>query len=614
MRYLLLVCWLITNALFAQDSISAIEVKAYPYKKYAIGAKTWQADSVLIAQNNSSQLSEWLLRYTGAYMKEYGNGLLGSISLRGTGAGHTAVLWNGLNINSATLGESDFVNIPLFANDQVGLQMGSSASLFGSEAVGGAILLSGMPQKSVNGQKIHFRQDIGSFGRNFTALKFYHHQEKISIRASIYRFSLKNDFNIPSLSGTIQNTTPINYLGATQDIQYQISKKQQINFHSWYNSNYRILAGNNNLLDNNLRLMTSWKNDLSTNTSLETKIAYTNDFLLYNNQERTQTKRLAGIFQLEHFFSEKLSTQIGVNTQYFMMSVDAYKEPKTELRTDAFLMNRWQVLPSWVISLNIRQSFVKGYQAPFTPSLGTEWIIFDKSNRQITWKAQIGRGYRLPTLNSRYWQPGGNPNIQPEQSLSSETSMAYEQKNNYQSFKIEATAFMMQVKDWIIWQPTLQGFWSPENLQNVDSKGLEAHIYYTKKWKKGSFSLFTNYAFTLSQIQKIKNDVSNRFTSHYLPYTPVNRISVGINSSIQNTQISLNSHFTDKRFTDLDNINIVKAFWLTDFQVQQKIKYKVHTLQIGGQINNIFNKQYQNVLNQYMPERNYQISLQYFFQ
>ncbi|KOY86056.1 hypothetical protein AD998_07770 [bacterium 336/3] len=613
MRYFLLF-WFVTNTLFAQDSISAIEVNAYPYKKYAIGAKIWQADSTLIAQNNSSQLSEWLLRYTGAYMKEYGNGLLGSISLRGTGAGHTAVLWNGLNINSATLGESDFVNIPLFANDQVGLQMGSSASLFGSEAVGGAILLSGMSKKSEDGRSLHFRQDIGSFGRNFTAFKFHQNQGKISTRTSFYRFSLKNNFDTPSLSGTIQNATPINYLGATQDIHYQISKKQQISFHSWYNSNYRVLVGNSNLLDNNLRLMTSWKNELNTNTSLETKIAYTNDFLLYNQKEKTQTKRLAGIFQVEHFFSEKFSTQIGVNTQYFMMSVDAYKEPKTELRTDAFLMSRWQVLANWVISLNMRQSLVEGYQAPFTPSLGTEWVVFNHSNKRITWKAQIGRGYRLPTLNSRYWNPGDNPDIQPEHSLSSETGVIYEQRNKNQSLKIEATAFMMQVKDWIIWQPTLQGFWSPENLQNVQSKGLETYLNYTKSWKKGSVNIFANYAFTLSQINKIKNDVSDRFTRHYLPYTPIHRISMGTIGTIQNTQISLNSHFTDKRFTDLDNINIVKAFWLTDLQIHQKIKHKTHTFQVGGQINNVFDKQYQNILNQYMPQRNYQISLQYFWQ
>lgn len=613
MRYFLLF-WFITNTLFAQDSISAIEVKAYPYKKYAIGAKIWQPDSILIAQNNSSQLSEWLLRYTGAYMKEYGNGLLGSISLRGTGAGHTAVLWNGLNINSATLGESDFVNIPLFANDQVGLQMGSSASLFGSEAVGGAILLSNTAKQSEEGQSFRFRQDIGSFGRNFTALKFYQSQGKITTRTSIYRFSLKNNFDIPSLSGIIQNTTPINYLGATQDIHYQISKKQQISFHSWYNSNYRTLAGNSNLLDNNLRLMSSWRNELNTNTSLETKFAYTNDFLLYNNQEKTQTKRLAGIFQLEHFFSEKFSTQVGINTQHFMMHVDAYKEPKTEFRTDVFVMNRYQILQNWVMSLNIRQSFVKGYQAPFSPSLGTEWRFFSSSNRHITWKAQIGSGYRLPTLNSRYWNPGGNPNIQPEHSLSSETGLVYEQNKKTQSLKIEATAFMMQVKDWIIWQPTSQGFWSPENLQNVESKGLEASFHHTKNWKKGSLVLFVNYAFTLSQIQKIKNDISERFTNHYLPYTPIHRISGSIIGAIQNTQISLNSHFTDKRFTDLDNTNTIKSFWLTDLQLHQKIHHKTHTFQIGGQINNIFNKQYQNVLNQYMPQRNYQISLQYFFQ
>jgi len=614
MRYFLFFL-LLTSPAIAQDTISAVEVKSYPYKKYAIGAKTWQADSLLLAQSNSSQLSEWLLRYTGTYMKEYGNGLLGTISLRGTGAGHTAVLWNGLNINSPTLGESDFVNIPIFSNDQIGLQLGSSASLFGSEAVGGAILLSNSLTQNANAQQLHFRQDIGSFGRNFTALKFYHQQDKIAVRASVYRLYLKNNFEVPTLSGMVENQTPLNYLGTTQDVEYKISAKQKLNFSSWYNSSYRTLAGNSNLLDNNLRLMASWKNDLNASTSLETKIAYTNDHLLYNRTETTQTKRMAGIFQVEHLLTEKITFQAGANVQYFLMNVDSYKEPKTELRTDVFLLTRWQILENWAMSLNFRQSLVEGYQAPFTPSLGSEWVVWNNVEKRFTLKTQLGRGYRLPTLNSRYWSPGGNPDIAPEHSLSGEMGVVYEAKNVQNSFKTELTAFMMQVKDWIIWQPTVQGFWSPENLQNVHSKGMEIHSNYAYRWKKNnSLRFLANYSFTASQISKMKGDVTDRFTKHYLPYTPLHRLSGSVIATLNNTQISLHSQFTDKRFTDLDNSALVKAFWLTDFQLGQKISVGSHTFQIGGQINNVFDKQYQNILNQFMPRRNYQISVQYVWQ
>src|SRR5690606_11676443 len=89
------------------DEVILSDVKL---KRYASGFKvTVLKDSVLTK-------SPWsltdLLRYnSNIYFKENGYGMVSSPSFRGTNASQTAVVWNGLNINSQLNGQVDFNTI-----------------------------------------------------------------------------------------------------------------------------------------------------------------------------------------------------------------------------------------------------------------------------------------------------------------------------------------------------------------------------------------------------------------------------------------------------------------------------------------------------------------------
>ncbi|MDX1905374.1 MAG: TonB-dependent receptor [Thermonemataceae bacterium] len=595
----------------AQDSLERIVIRAYPYEKYAVGAKIWQADSVLLSQN-TLPISQWLSAYTPAYLKEYGNGLFGSIALRGTGAGHTAILWNGLNINSATLGEGDFANIPTFANASVALQMGNAASLYGSEAIGGALLLSSFEPSELDTQ-ISFKQEIGSFGRNFWGAEVQKNTQKIAFKTNVYTFNLKNNYEIPSLTGNTQNNTPINYLGISQDAIWQINNKHTISLHHWYNSNHRTLENGATLLDNNLRLMLDWEHTFHSSNRITAKFAYTNDFLRYNLDDTTQTRRLAMILNYEKQLKNNFSVRLGSQTQYFLMNVDAYQEKKTELRNEFFMFSQWQATYRLALHLNLRQGLVSGYTAPFTPALGLVYSLQKTENQLLKWKLQISRAYRLPTLNSRYWQPGGNPNIQAENSLSTETGIIWEKKNQKSKLQAEATFFVMQVEDWILWQPTEGGVWSPENLQNVFSKGAELSVIYQLKIKDLLLNSFLHYTFSESFITTIKNDQTGRFEGKILPYSPKNRASFTLFANYRQHSLSWNTHFTDTRFSDLANQNKLKSFIISNLSLSRSFKLQSHKLSINLNINNLMNKTYENIQNQYMPKRNYQLSIQYIF-
>ena len=105
------------NSAFAQvgDTTYLQEVRVYgiPVTAYATGSKVEKLSN----ESEVMTVSDKLINETAFYLKTYGNNQLSTISLRGTTASQTAVLWNGININSPTLGQTDFSLLPFFLFD-----------------------------------------------------------------------------------------------------------------------------------------------------------------------------------------------------------------------------------------------------------------------------------------------------------------------------------------------------------------------------------------------------------------------------------------------------------------------------------------------------------------
>ena len=69
-------------------------------------------DTSAYARLTSSSISDLLNRESGLFIKSYGAGALATVSLRGSAAAHTAVYWNGFNLQSPMHGVTDLSLIP----------------------------------------------------------------------------------------------------------------------------------------------------------------------------------------------------------------------------------------------------------------------------------------------------------------------------------------------------------------------------------------------------------------------------------------------------------------------------------------------------------------------
>ena len=125
------------------DSIrlEPVMIRGFAPERFMSGLKVQKMDSSALNDFRFQNISDLLSLYTPLAFKNYGHGQLNTVSFRGTSANHTAVLWNGLNINSPILGQTDFSTVPIAGFDELSVQYGAAASNVGSDAVGGSILL-----------------------------------------------------------------------------------------------------------------------------------------------------------------------------------------------------------------------------------------------------------------------------------------------------------------------------------------------------------------------------------------------------------------------------------------------------------------------------------------
>ncbi|MEM6298198.1 MAG: TonB-dependent receptor [Bacteroidota bacterium] len=587
--------------------LPVIEVSAAQLLRYEVGHKTTEIDSITKAQFNTQRLSDLLALKTPIHFKVYGNGALATPAFRGTGANHTAVLWNGFPIASPTLGQVDFAQVPMGGNESVQVQYGAGSTVFGSGAIGGSVLLDSETPKfdkattaSIQTEFSSLRQDspinFSQFGLRGN-LKLS--SQKLESRTSFYGTTSDNHFTYRHPRGyqAEQIGARFEYGGLRQSLFFKPQNDKLLAAHLWYHHSDQLLPstiGNTSLGDpfrqENLRLVLDYKTG-----DWQVSGAYFQDLTDFNEGNITLTHRWMGSARYEYNFNERFFTQVGVRAIHFRADVDNYEVFQTENRLAAFALFRYDASERFTLSLNARQEFAEGFRAPFTPSLGAEWQI----SRQFIWKANAARTFRLPTLNERYWSPGGNPDLKPEDGYSLESGLSFQRNLKNISVSGELTAFYNYVQNWVIWQPQ-GGIFTPQNIQEVEAKGLEfsAEMNYKK-----ALSLNLNYSYTRSTF------ASGDFEGKQLPYTPQHVGALGLNYQKGTWSVSARQQFTGVRFVTNDNIREVEAFTTLQLLVSKQFQLKGITIDLTLRTDNTLNADYQNLNNRAMPLRTYHMAI-----
>jgi iron complex outermembrane receptor protein len=585
---------------------------------FSTGNKIQQADSFTHIPLRYASLADMLQSQTPVFIKSYGNGGIASSSFRGAGAEHTAVLWNGINIQSAVNGGVDFSIIPMQSFNDASLQFGGNSALFGSGAVGGVVRINNTLafKKATH---IIAASQLGSFGSRGMQLGTLVSTPKWVIQLNAGAQGAKNNFlfnntTLPGSPQMLMQHAETQSASGILSAGIKTGKYHVTKIHAWYTTADRNLPtymyanlSSATLSDQTLRTLASWEYQKNS-YAVVFKQAYFKEWQKYTDT----VSSIVSTLNLQSSISEAelrwntgkyFSFNSGINNTYNYATSDGYNGAQAMNRTAFFAsVKNKQSIAHLDASLNMRMEYAAGKWLPVTPSLGLEYAL-SKHFRIATSSAY---SYRIATLNERYWAPGGNPNLKPEHGWNHEASLHTLFGTNTK-LSVTQTLFTRQISDWIQWVPTAS-YVSPENIKSVFTRGYEHHIDFGFSLKKVSISYKQNLSYVLSTTQEVYDGKSD-ITGKQLRYVP--RISHTHQAviSYKKAYLIYSHSYYGIRYTEADNSNWLNPYQLASVMAGTSFSYKKTVFECYYRINNIWNEVYQSVIWLPMPPVNHAFSI-----
>ncbi len=550
-------------------------------------------DSIL--KNNFESLGTLLQKQANFYFKQNGNGMVSSISLRGTSASQTGVYWNGIGINSALNGQTDFNTLQANSFDQLEVRKGGGSVLFGNGSVGGAINLKDEVNFN-NVQQARVLLGLASFDTYFTQLTGIWGSDRFYAKISGGAQASKNDYPYLNTSLENDNGAYVNYnLNAT--LGYKINELHSLRFNTSIFDNDRELSrtlsseSSAKLKNNDRRFLLDWTYLGSRYTSslkvalLHEDFQYLFDKNISANESIGSSDRLIGKYDFTYFLKNDMFFRAGVEFENARGNGNNINEVSQDDFTGYALMHHepWR---KFTYNLSIRAGASSAYDIPVIYSLDARYLF----TPSLSLRGAYSTNYRLPTFNDLYWEPGGNPELKAEFSSSGEIGLDYQLKD----LRVGAGWYVIKSKDLIQWRPVTQDFWQPVNIDKASNQGLEFMASYNRVIGNHSVVLRANYDYTLAT-----DDNSDK----QLIYVPKHRAGGVLDYSWKKWGFNYNLQYVGKVFTTTSNSESLDDYLLSDISLIRSLCKDIVTLNV--KVNNLFNVNYQSVAFRPMPGRNY---------
>ena len=590
---LLLLCHI---ALAQQDTIVRLKevVVSDTQLRNFSGTQSVQKLSDSIIDTNPSSLTSLLNYNTVIYFKENGLGMVSSPSFRGTAAQQTAVIWNGININSQLNGQTDFNTISTRDFNSISVRAGGGSVIYGSSAIGGSIHLNtelDFKQKFTNEARVSYGS-YNTLGVHYlTAVS----QGNFSASVSFTRNSSDNDYKYldggKNLNGQYYN----NSLNAVAG--YRFNTKNRITLYSYFFDGERHFSLifpseiRTKYRDNNTRNLLEWVGEYGKFTSKVKTAFLQEEYKYYQNVKNAgytygRVESIIGKYDLLFRAGEKLK----INTVFDLTQNKGYGSDiinKTRQIGAASLLVSHNITQKLMYEAGLRKEVTNNYASPLLYSLGTKFMAAPF----YTLKLNTSKNFRIPTFNDLYWQGSGNTALKPESSWQAEAGNDF----TFKGFTLSLTGYYIKLKDMLRWIPSTGGVWRPENTDRVRTCGAELLMGYKKTIGRHQFGLNGTYGYTNSQ---------NETTGKQLIYVPYHKATASLSYALNKFSAYCQFLYNGEVFTRSDN----NARYNIDsyFTGNAGVCYSFGTAyNIGLQALNAWNSNYMSVDSRPMPGRNF---------
>ncbi len=515
------------------------------------------------------QLSDALKFLSGVVVKDYGGvGGLKTVAVRGFGAQHTAVAYDGIAASDCQTGQIDLSRFMLGNTESVSLNSGSDdyiflpARLFASSSV---LNIKTVRPVFEDNKPVNLKAELagGSFGYISPSLLLENRIAKRKsdgkplVTSSIYANYLYSKGNYPftiyyggagdSTSSEHRTNSDVRAVTGEANLYVHFNTFSELHLKGYFYYSNRGLPGpiiyyttqnDNRLWDRNGFVQVSYYNYFTPKFAYQVNAKFNDAWQRYldphylneagklDNEYRQQEYYLSNAFWYHPHRLISLSLANDLLYNAMQSNLPDFVEPGrfTSLTSlSAFFDSRHVDVRASVLHTFVYNHAKRGEAAPkvsrFSPSASV--VVRPWLSEHFYIRMFYKNIFRLPTFNDLYYRDVGSVNLKPENTHQVDLGVEYRKRFFSQKMNlfVSADGYYNRVDNKIVAIPVRNlFFWSMYNFGKVEIGGVDAQLTYSYQIIEPlAVELSANYSF---QHAVDKTDKNSKIYNHQIPYTP----------------------------------------------------------------------------------------------
>ncbi len=652
--------------------LQEVEVVAYRDRyKEVIPSQT--LSGVELESLNSFSVADAIRYFSGVQIKDYGGvGGLKTVDIRSMGTNHMGVFYDGIQLGNAQNGQIDLGKFSLDNIEEISLYNGQKSEIFQSAkdfGSAGTIYLRTQCPHFKDGKKTNIKTVFrtGSFGLLNPSILW---EQKItdnissSLNAEYVFATGKYKFRYRKVypDGTVAwDTTAVRQNGDIHALRLEggfngYIRNGKWNIKGYYYDSERGIPG---AIVNNIwkRSQRQWDKNFFTQGSFQKQITkkyelmvnakYAHDYMRYLNPDTTLMYIDNTFLQQEIYVSMANKYQIlpqwdvALSTDYQWNILDAdlqdfvYPKRSTLLAALAtafewkHLKAQASLLGTFVFENVTRIQHGNSELLPdaqtgkpdnkheFTPAAFLSYRPFMQHDFNI--RAFYKRIFRMPTFNDLYYTDVGNISLRPEYTTQYNLGIQYSKnfkRTIFQQLTFRTDAYYNEVTDKIIAVPKGNGQyrWMMMNIGYVEIRGIDVSAQVVCKLPY-DIHIQTSLNYTYQKAQDFSNPEDNDPEAGtyggQIAYIPWHSGSAIARITYKTWDLNYSFIYVGERYHNSSNIpaNYEQPWYTHDLTLGKEFNLKKIKFKVSAEVNNLFDQQYDVVLNYPMPGRNYKLIL-----
>ena len=635
-------------------TIEEIEVSAHRLSRKVSSATPTQSISrnmldAMAAQNAADAIRH----FAGTQVRDYGGiGGLKTVSVRGLGATHTAVSYDGVVVGNCQAGQIDLGRFTTHGIEGVSLHIGQANELTSTARAIASGSIVNLNSRTPDWGDIphHMEASLtgGSFGYINPSINYAYRLSKrtytnlnldFSRAHGTYPYQLINGKQI--VSGKRVNTDVQQAL-AEWNLHHQFTDESNISTKVYAYASERGLPGavilyNNNsterLTDRNLfaqmryskqwdhrwQLLATAKYTYGWDRYTDTDVKYTGGKQVDENLQREYYTQATLLYRPALNWEISLAQDAFVNT--LMSNLPSCPDPirytsltalQARYRHERFSLHG--TLLGTIVREQARETSNKASSSSLhstskiTPTISASLRPFDGQYLFLRWMYK--HTFRMPTFNDLYYHRSGNRALRPEQAHEYNVGITWQPRPTkfLNNFTLTLDGYFNDVTDKIVAFPSTY-VWKMANYGHVHITGLDATADATLRiTSRTHLTATANY--TLTHAIDVTDPTDKEYRTQ-LPYTPVHSGSARFLFTTPWINIGYSVLFASERYSMSEQIARyrIEGYGEHTLTLSRTFTLKEIHLTTQAEATNFTNAQYQIIQYYPMPGRQYRITL-----